>query len=430
MIDIYLSRFLKNGEVVVSDENMGETLYERVVHFYQKTVHYKTKIFAYSLNTLDTPQELKDKSRWSKKKSVSQLKEWSNSVLNGLAFTHVIQVWIEHGVVIQLSEFADRGITLKGTYYIPGLNLIRFWENQTRLSEEEDYEIIKQFTEKAVELKNPYNHPGFEPLRHWLLEQLKEGQLTNKRKDFFLSVLITASKSPFFDWKEIGTNSLFKENAHAPSKIFDSNMDVLLEELENIIGDYTISIHLTTWPGNRDIILAAQSCLNFSFGKFDYGFTPVLSKITDEEIHYLQHIDSKNIKVVFAAENRAVVRKLIKHMSPENRLHIAIVGFDGQVRSAVYDLLRHFKNAGVERIIIWSDYDSAAIAMVEKLFTLGFKEFELIITDQGTLFKVPYEKGINQLNILKGTPFLTEQEDFLWDIERVKEILLEEKTVD
>lgn len=430
MIDIYLSQFLKNGEVVVSDENIGETLRRRVVHFRQKTVHYKTKTFAYSLQTLDTPQELKTKPRWSKKKTVSQLKEWSNSVLIGLAYTHEIQEWIEQGVVIQLNEFADRGITLKGTYYIPGLNLIRFWENQTRLVMEEDNELVKQFTEKAIDLKNPYNHPGFEQLRYWFLGQLKESHLTNRRRDFFLSVLVTASKAPFFDWKEIGTNSFYKEDTHAPSKSFDSNMDVYLEELETIIGDYTSSIHLTTWPGNRDIILAAQSCLNFDFGNFDYRSSPVLSKITDEEVQHLQNINLKDIKVVFAAENRAVVRKLIKHMPSEIRSHIAIVGFDGQVRSAVYDLLWHFKNAGAEKLIIWSDYDSAAISMVEKLFTLGFKEFELIIIDQGTLLRVPYQKGLDQLNQLKGTPFLTEQEDFLWDIDRVKALLLVEEIND
>ena len=279
-------------------------------------------------------------------------------------------------------------------------------------------------------LTNPYSHTGFETLRQWLLNQISESRISIKRMDFFLSVLITASKAPFFDWKEIGTNSYFKEKVHAASKIFDGNMDSLLEELEEVIGDPVSSIHLTTRPGNRDIILAAQCRLDFTFGMFNYEKTPVLSKVTDEEVQYLQSIDAKNIKTIFAAENRAVVRKLIKHIPYVDRTHIAILGFDGQVRSAVYDLLRHFKNAGVSQIIIWSDYDSAAIAMVEKLYALEFEQFKFVAKKQGTLLKVSYEEGLKQLKELTGTNHLTEQEDFLWDFDMLKAIVLEGNTND
>jgi len=368
---------------------------------------------------------MQNKTQWSKRKCASQVKEWSGSILSGLAYSHQIDQWVSQGIFIQVNEFTDRGINLKNTYYLPGFNLLKFWRNQAKQGQEKNEELLRSFTEIVNNLINPHGHTGFEKLRQWLLTQMNVREISIKRMDFFLSVLLTASKAPFFDWKEIGTNSYFKEDVHASSKLFDGNMDSLLEELEEVIGDPVSSIHLTTRPGNRDIILAAQCRLDFTFGMYNYEETPVLSKITDEEVQYLHSIDAKKIKTIFAAENRAVVRKLIKHIPYANRDQIGIVGFDGQVRSAVYNLLLHFKNAGVGQLIIWSDYDSAAIAMVEKLYALEFEQFKFVAKKQGTLYKVSYEEGLKQLKELAGTNQLTEQEDFLWDFDMLKAIVLE-----
>lgn len=425
MRDSYLNTFLKKGEIVVSDIADDRGIHERIIHQQQKIVQYKTKTLIYSLEKADIPPEIQNKTQWSKKKTASHLKNWSGSGLSGLAFSHQIAQWVTMGILIQVHEFTDRGINLKNTYYVPGFNLRNYWKTQTREHEEQNEELIGAFTERLNNLTNPYGHVGFEILKQWLLNRINEKKISIKHMDFFLSVLITASKAPFFDWKEIGTNSYFKEKVHAASKIFDGNMVALLEELEEIIGDPVSNIHLTTRPGNRDIILAAQCRLIFTFGMYNYEKAPVLSKVTDEEVHELQLIDAKNIKTIFAAENRAVVRKLIKHIPYEQRTHIGIVGFDGQVRSAVYDLLRHFQNAGVDQIIIWSDYDSAAIAMVEKLYALGFEQFQLVAKKQGTLLLVSYKEGLKQLKELTGTNHLTEQEDFLWDFDLLKAIILE-----
>ena len=430
MINKHLNEFLKNGESVVSDIADDRGIHERIIHQRQKNVQYKTKTLIYSLENAEIPQEIQSKMQWCKKKSASQLKGWSGSGLSGLAFSHQINEWVIRGIFIQLNEFIGRGINLKNTYYIPGFNLLNYWENQEWKNEEKNKQLIKDFTEILNNLTNPYQHTGFEILRQWLLDRISKMQISIKRMDFFLSVLITASKAPFFDWKEIGTNSFFKENVHAASKTFDRNMDSFLEELEEVIGDLVSTIHLTTRPGNRDIILAAQCRFDFSFGMFNYEKTPVLSKITDEEIQYLQSIDARNIKTIFAAENRAVIRKLITHIPNVHRAHVGIVGFDGHVRSAVYDLLRHFKNAGVSQLIIWSDYDTAAIAMVEKLYALEFEKFKFIAKKQGTLKNVSYEEGLNQLKKLIGTNHLTEQEDFLWDFDMLKALVLEENTDD
>ena len=425
MSDSYLNAFLKSGEIVVSDVADDRGIHERVIHQKQKIVQYKTKTLIYSLEKADIPPEIQNKTPWSKKKIASQLKNWSGSGLSGLAFSHQTDKWVALGVLIQVNEFTDRGINLKNTYYVPGFNLLNYWKTQAWENEEQNKELIKTFAEILNNLTNPYGHTGFETLRQWLLNQINQREISIKRMDFFLSVLITASKAPFFDWKEIGTNSYFKEKVHAASKMFDGTMAALLEELEEVIGDPVSSIHLTTRPGNRDIILAAQCRLVFTFGMYNYEKAPVLSKITDEEVHYLQSIDAKNIRTIFAAENRAVVRKLIKHIPYAHRARIGIVGFDGQVRSAVYDLLRHFKNAGVGQIIIWSDYDSAAIAMAEKLYALGFEKFKFVAKKQGTLLLVSYEEGLKQLKELTGTNYLTEQEDFLWDFDWLEAIVLE-----
>ncbi|WP_347488513.1 DUF2399 domain-containing protein [Desulfoscipio sp. XC116] len=425
MHDGYLNIFLNNGEIVVSDIADDRGIHERVIHQQQKIVQYKTKTLIYSLEENDIPPEMQNKTPWIKKKTASQLKNWSGSESSGLAFFHQTNKWVTLGILIQVNEFTDRGINLKNTYYVPGFNLLNYWKTQARENEEQNKKFIKAFTEILNNLTNPYGHVGFEILRQWLLKQVNEREIAIKRIDFFLSVLITASKAPFFDWKEIGTNSYFKEKVHAASKMFDGNMVALLEELEEIIGDPVSSIHLTTRPGNRDIILAVQCRLAFTFGMYNYEKAPVLSKVTDEEVHDLQSIDAKNIRTIFAAENRAVVRKLIKHIPYEQRAHIGIVGFDGQVRSAVYDLLRHFKNAGVGQIIIWSDYDRAAIAMVEKLYALGFEQFKFVAKKQGTLFLVSYAEGLKQLKELTGTNHLTEQEDFLWDFDLLEAIVLE-----
>ncbi|MEN6462494.1 MAG: DUF2399 domain-containing protein [Syntrophomonas sp.] len=425
MSDSYLNAFLKNGEIVVSDIADDEGIHERVIHQQQKIVQYKTKTLIYSLKKADIPPEIQNKTPWSMKKTASQLKNWSGYDLNGLAFSHQTYKWVALGILIQVNEFTDRGINLKNTYYVPGFNLLNYWKMQARENEEQNKELIKAFTEMLNNLTNSYGHMGFETLRQWLLHQIDEKKISIKRMDFFLSVLITAAKAPFFDWKEIGTNSYFKEKVHAASKMFDGNMAVLLEELEEVIGDPVNSIHLTTRPGNRDIILAAQCRLVFTFGVYNYEKAPVLSKVTDEEVHYLQSIDAKNLRTIFAAENRAVVRKLIKHIPYVHRAHIGIVGFDGQVRSAVYDLLRHFKNAGVGQIIIWSDYDSAAIAMMKKLHALEFEKFKFVAKKQGTLLLISYEEGLKQLKELIGTNHLTEQEDFLWDFDLLEAIVLE-----
>jgi len=430
MIDNYLNKFLKNGEIVVDDTVDNRGIHERIIHQQKKIVQYKTKIFIYSFEDGNIPEEIKNKAQWSKKKSISQLKKWSGSTLSGLAFHHQINDWVFRGILIQINEFIDRGINLKGTYYIPGLNLLKYWENQSRQEQEKNQELLKAFTEILNNISNPFMHTGFETLRQWLLNQINTREISINRIDFFLAVLITASKTPFFDWKEIGTNSYFKEEVHTASKIFDRNINFLLEELEEIIGDPVNNINLTTRPGNRDIILAAQCRLNFTFGMFNYEKAQVLSKVTDEEVQYLQSIDAKNIKTVFAAENRAVVRKLIKHIPYSDRSYVAIIGFDGQVRSAVYDLLRHFKNTGVNQLIIWSDYDRAAIAMVEKLYTLKFEKFKFVAKKQGVLLTVPYEEGLKQLKKLTNANELTEQENYLWDFKMLKSIVLEESSND
>ena len=325
-------------------------------------------------------------------------------------------------MLIQLNEFEDRGLTLASTYYIPGLNLQAFWDDQTNQKDQEENEFYETIKEETRKLENPYLHSGFAELQQWLIREADN--LLRKKVDFFLSVLITASKTPFFDWKEIGTHSLFKDNASAPSKLFDGSKDAYLEELEEIIGDPAETIHLTTKPGNHDIVLAARCGFHFSFGTFDYEFAPVLTKLTGEEIAFLQTINRKTVDTLFLAENRAVVRKLIRHLPEESRSGIAIVGFDGQVRSAIYDLLSCFRESGVQRVVVWSDYDKAAVSMAEKLFTLGFERFEFITQDYGTLSRVSYEEGLKRLKDLESGS-LIEQEYFLWDIDQLKSLIVE-----
>lgn len=120
MFDGYLNTFLNDGEIVVSDLADDRGIHERVIHQQQKIVQYKTKTLIYSLEEYDIPPEIQNKTPWIKKKTASQLKNWSGSGLSGLAFSHQTNQWVTLGILIQVNEFTDRGINLKNTYYVPG----------------------------------------------------------------------------------------------------------------------------------------------------------------------------------------------------------------------------------------------------------------------------------------------------------------------
>lgn len=421
----YIAMQLKKGEFIKDTIDKGDGIWQSQVFFQKKTLSYQIKEFTIGLSiNKEAPTILLNK-RWSRA-DTRQLQKWTHREMPNILFDTEVQNWIKDGWVVQVVEYAMRGTVERGIFFLPSPNLIKQWDRIIDQENSNNNEVVTRYITEIKELENPYYHSGFETVRNIALDEITTNSIISKRIQFFTALLRTASKDDSFDWKEIGTHALVKENFSAPSKMFDGQREVFCSALNEVLKDGLESIGLTTQPGDYDINLAVAIDIHFSFGCFSYNTCEVISKITAEEVSRLTLIDRKEIELIFATENRAVLRKLVRHLPPEKRKKIAMIGFDGQVRSSVYQFLEHLKNSGIKKLIVWTDFDEAAIYMLEKLKTLNFEESYALILQDGMLNKKTFDEAIHYLLEFKVNHQLIEQELLLSEVLVLEKLLLNE----
>lgn len=118
-----------------------------------------------------------------------------------------------------------------------------------------------------------------------------------------------------------------------------------------------------------------------------------------------------------------MLRKIVKHTSASERRDTAMIGFDGQVRSSQYFLCRKWKEAGVQELVVWTDFDEYALSMVRKLYSIGFEKFKVIIPLNDELELVDFTEAENYLLGLKDTGRVVEQEVYLEDLSKITGLL-------
>jgi hypothetical protein len=145
--------------------------------------------------------------------------------------------------------------------------------------------------------------------------------------------------------------------------------------------------------------------------------------MNDEELLEIKAINPKETNWLFVVENRSVLRKIVRHLHIPNKEKIAFIAFDGQIRNTQYNFISLWKTANVENILVWSDYDEYAIAMLNKINTIGFPNIKVLLSDKTTLRISSYNEAVNELCKLKKSKHLVEQEFWLKDMVKISEIL-------
>lgn len=349
-----------------------------------------------------------------------------HDTLSGIQLQQTIIEYMENGLIYKVIEYKKNGMEVKKEYYIPSIFLQNYWEEKHERQVQRSRDINNEYREKIIELNNKYDHPCFGILRKSVLDEISKDRRIkkiNKRIDFLTSVLIAASQGASFDWKEIGLYSLGNTSEKLKTKIYDNQRNELLRELQKVIGCGLEGVGLTTVSGEYSAEFCARCKINFYFGTFDYIEAEYRSNISDEEIFDILTIEKKEVSRLFLFENRAVLRKIIKHTAAVDRRDIAMISFDGQVRSSQYFLCRKWKEAGVQKIVVWTDFDEYALHMIRKLYSIGFEKFRTVIPLNDELVLVDFKEAENYLMGLKDTGRVVEQEVFLEDLSKITNLL-------
>ncbi len=417
----YLQDYILKDETIDENEILeNDGLIHMPVKKQKQIVIYKTKVFILSNSEPRSIPSVFQK-QW-KRRTESDFKKLLN-ISSGIQFRQKLSDFIKDGFIVKVIEYKSRGIEVSKEYYIPSVSLQRLWADKDDKKLEKERTNNKKYLTKVKELKNPYHHPTFEILRKSILEELHGTLKVNKRIDFLTAVLITASQSPFFDWKEIGLNSIGSEDEKLKTKIFDNQRNEYIKDLQLILNSTTDEIGLTTVSGEYFIEFCARCRINFSFGNFDYEKAEFRSNLTGEEVFSVESIDRKDIKKLYLFENRAMLRKLIKHISADTRKDIVMLSFDGQVRSSQYYLCKKWLEAGVKELIVWTDFDEYALSMVKKLYTIGFESFKVVVLKNNRLTLVDFLEAKNYFKSFKNTGKVTEQENYLKDLTEIMDLL-------
>ena len=420
----YLEKYLSKGETInPQDLAIHDRTYSLPAKTIKSRISYTSKIFEFSRrqSSIVPPTFFGD--RWQNKKTVKQLKNWLNYNGTSLALEIDSHKWVEDGLLIRITELSNRGTSTKGVFFIPGLLLLETWNKRDMSEGEANREGMQNYLVQLEALDNPFDHPGFETIRNFARKEISENLNVSKRAEFLLSLLNAAQAMPFFDWKEIGTFSNTENKQAASSKLYDSRRKQYQVLLTEILQDTPESVGLTTVSGNYDLNFSARCRIEFNFGLWDYTECPVISRITDEEISEITGLHPKDVHTLFLTENRAVLRKLAAHIQPEKRRHVGMIAFDGQVRSSVYKFLKIWQGAGVQKLLVWSDFDGAAVYMLKKLHSLGFANYKAFIPEGKNLMLIGYEQAVKVLEKFAEEGQLVEQESYLKDLEQLRYLI-------
>ncbi|ACV61083.1 hypothetical protein Dtox_0120 [Desulfofarcimen acetoxidans DSM 771] len=423
-IVLYLQKYLARDETISSkDATIRDRVYSLSAKTIKSRVSYTSKIFELSGEASPSIPPAFQGSRWQNKKTAKQLKNWLNYRNSSLSFELNIRNWVENGLLIRVIELANRGTSSKGVYFIPGLPLIESW-NKKELSENNaNRKEADKYMLRLEALVNPYDHPGFEKIRNFARREVRQNLRVDKRAEFLLSLLSAAQTMPFFDWKEIGTFSETENMRNAASKTYDGKRTLYQTLLEEILQDSPEAIGLTTVSGNYALSFSARCRIDFTFGRWDFNECPVISNISGEEIAEIISLQAKDVHTLFLTENRAVLRKLAGHMPHEKRRHVGMIAFDGQIRSAVYNFLKIWQAAGLNKLLVWTDFDQAAIYMLKKLYGLGFADFNVLVPKEDELTLLDYPQAISMLEEFIKENMLVEQESYLKDMRLLQELI-------
>lgn len=417
----YLKGFILKDEEIDENEILeSEGLIFISVKRKMHTVIYKTKMFVMADKEPSSIPNIFLK-QW-KRRTESDFRKLLN-MTSEIQFQQKIVNFIKEGLIVKVIEYESRGIVIRKEYFIPSATLKMLWIDKDKEQLEKDMMVNKEYIDKVKELNNNFDHSGFEILREAILEELENSPKVSKRTNFLTAVLTAASKSPFYDWKEIGLYSIGDKYEKLKTKIFDNQKSEYLEELQLLLGTVIEEIGLTTISGEYFIEFCARCKVNFSFGSFDYKKAEFRSNLTDEEVFDIELIDKKDIKRIYLFENRAMLRKLIKHTSEDIRKNIAMISFDGQVRSSQYYLCKKWLEAGVRELVVWTDFDEYALSMIQKLHTLGFESFKSVILKDNKLTLVGFSEAKKYLKSFKSTGYVIEQEKYLKDLTEIVNML-------
>lgn len=318
----YLKGFILKDELI--DENKiyeSEGLIYIPVKREMHTVIYRTKMFVMADKKPGSIPNVFIK-QW-KRRTEGDFRKLFN-MTSEIQLQQKIVDLINEGLIVKVIEYKSRGTTIKREYFIPSSVLNRLWIGEDKEKLEKDMMVNTKYIDKVKELKNNFDHSAFEILRKTIIQELKNTPKVSKRTNFLTAVLVAASKSPFYDWKEIGLYSICGKNEKLKTKIFDSQKNEYLKELELILCTSIGEIGLTTISGEYFIEFCARCKIDFSFGSFDYKKAEFRSNLTDEEVFDIDFIDKKDIKRIYLFENRAMLRKIIKHTSEDIRKNIAM----------------------------------------------------------------------------------------------------------
>lgn len=417
----YLKSFILKDELI--DENKiyeSEGLTYIPVKREMHTVIYKTKMFVMSDKKLGSIPNVFIK-KW-KRRTEGDFRRLFN-MTSEIQLQQKIVDLINEGLIVKVIEYKSRGTTVKREYFIPSAVLNRLWIGEDREKLAKDMMVNTKYIDEVKQLKNNFNHSGFEIVRKTILQELENNPKVSKRTNFLTALLVAASKSQFYDWKEIGLYSICGEHEKLKTKIFDSQKNEYLKELELLLGTSIGEVGLTTISGEYFIEFCGRCTIDFSFGSFYYKKAEFRSNLTDEEVFDIDFIDKKDIKRIYLFENRAMLRKIIKHTSEDRRKNIAMVSFDGQVRSSQYYFCKKWMEAGVKELVVWTDFDEYALYMIQKLYNLGFESFQSVILKDNKLTLGNFAETREYLENFKSTGYVIEQEKYLKDLNEIVKIL-------
>jgi len=417
----YLKNYIKKDEII---EEMQVYEKDNLIHIPIKvkklTIIYLSKEFILANRKPDRIPVILEK-QFSRRNETDFRR--MHDTLSAIQLQQTIFGYLETGLVYKVIEYRKNGMEVKKEYYIPSKFLQDYWYEKYEKHLQNSIDVSNQYRERIIGLKNKYEHPHFERLRNNILDEISDGNKISRRIDFFASVLIASSQSAYFDWKEIGLYSIGNTEKKLKTKVYDNQKAELLRELQKIIGGEPDGIGLTTVSGEYSAEFCARCKINFSFGTFDYKEAEFRSNVTDEEIFDIINIEKKDTIRLCLFENRAILRKIIKHTPAAERRDTAMISFDGQVRSSQYFLCRRWKEAGVKELVVWTDFDEYALSMIRKLYSICFEGFRIVIPMNGDLTLVDFKEAESYLLGLKDTGRVIEQEIYLEDLPKTIDLL-------
>lgn len=394
-----------------------------------KRIMYKTKMIRISLVKPDAIPEVLKRSVWNSRKTLKELREFLKSSEGIVEFGARVHRWLEAGLLVSVQEYDLRGILRQEEHYLPSQYLEQYWEGEKKRRQQGRLEQLERYLDGVEALENPYEHVGFEIIREMAVREAKSSRMMTIRLDFLEALLRAASLEKEYDWKEIGLYSSLKATEKALTKVYDSRRKTLAGCVAAELAGHHLKlgdIGLTTHSGNYDISIMARCRIVYEHGEYDCRDAGIAYRITDEEAFRIVRIDRKDIDRLFLLENRANFRKIARTIDRKTLERTALIAFDGQIRMSQANLLAQFRASGVNHLIVWTDYDEYAHAMLNNLAGIGYERFEVLVPSGGSLKKLPLAEAVSLFVRLKGSYTLDEQENYLKDIGLITKMVWEE----